>query len=138
MRRRHRFPARWVTMIAAVPAGFLLPAPAVAQDPGVSGEWAIEVRGADGTVQPASATLLQDGATVSGSIQVPLMPPTAFTDGVVRDGAMTLTVPVEVEGQTFLVRVTGVVSQDTIRGTIELANYGAFPFVAVRVGPRGF
>jgi redox-regulated HSP33 family molecular chaperone len=105
-------------------------APAMAQA-NVAGAWTLTLEGPEGPVDTA-IVLTQDGATVSGTIEMDQVDYAELSDGMIEGNTLTFMLIISVQGQEIALEATGEVDGDTIEGELYVPDFGGFPFSAVR------
>lgn len=99
------------------------------------GEWDMTID-ADGQTLRATLTIVQDGATFTGSLRMDdqTMP---IRDGVIDGNEISMVAIMEQGGQTLEIEITGTVDGDTASGEAEAGPMGVARWTATRTGPGG-
>lgn len=97
----------------------------------VSGSWILTVQSpeAGGDV---TAVFAQDGGTVTGALESPMVGGLEMTDGKIEDGKLTFLLHVDFDGQGYTVEVSADVEGDTMKGSMYMAEMGSMPFTGKR------
>lgn len=115
--------------LAAV-ASLLTAMPAVAQT-SVTGDWVFTFESPQGPVA-ISAVLEQDGSTVTGTAELPMVESAEMSDGAIEGNELTFAVSVDYEGQVYRLEFAAVVEDDAMSGTVSLPEMGTIPFKGAR------
>ena len=112
----------------------LIALPVAAQDVDVTGEW--EFNFADpqgGGPVTIHAALMQEGTTVTGTVEVSAVPDAEMSDGMVEGSILSFGLDVLYEGLWYRLGLGGEVDGDAISGYIELPEgAGSIPFTGMR------
>jgi hypothetical protein len=114
----------------ALVACVVMTAPAAAQA-SVAGTWAITIEGPEGPGN-ATAVLVQDGMTFSGTISVDQAEGAQIADGKIDGSTMSFQLVLSIQGMEFAIDVQGQVDGDSIAGQMSVPDFGGFPFSAKR------
>ena len=110
----------------------VLTAPVAAQV-NVAGKWALLLESPQGPAE-LIAVLEQDGATVTGVLELPDVESVAMTDGMIEENKLTFILLMSFQGQEIAMSVTAEVDGEAMTGMIEIAEAGfSFPFTGKRV-----
>lgn len=127
--------------LVALPAAALFAQPAAAQEgasaavpeeEGVGGAWMFSIASPDGGTIDVPVTFQQNGSTVTGSIDlsvVPMVEAAEITDGVFEDGVLVFVLRVGAQGQWTSVEVEADVDGDEMSGeayVVELEQGSTF------------
>ncbi|MDH3271300.1 MAG: hypothetical protein OEN56_08215 [Gemmatimonadota bacterium] len=128
------------SLVPALAAFALFVAPLSAQD-NVSGAWIMTIDSPDGGgLIEIPFTFAQDGTTVTGTVDLSVMPQvqaSEITEGVLEDGILFFVLSVGAEGQWMSVEVEAEVNGDEMVGEVYIAEMGQLqPFTAKRVPSR--
>lgn len=105
-------------------------APAAAQAD-VSGTWTLSVQApeAQGDI---TAIFTQEGSTVEGALDVPMVGGAEMTDGKVEGNTFSFQLHVDFDGQWFSIDVEAEVDGDDMSGEFYVPEMGAMAFTAKR------
>ena len=97
----------------------------------VSGSWILTVESpeAGGDV---TAVFEQDGETVTGALESPMVGGIEMSDGRIEGGKLTFLLHVDIEGQSYTVEVSAEVEGDSMKGSMYLPETGSMPFTGKR------
>jgi hypothetical protein len=116
-------------VIALTLAGFLTATVLTAD---VTGTWKVAGDVAGNPVIP-TLTLTQDGASLSGTAEMPGVSSSAPVTGTVKDRAVTFAFDVEHEGTVYTLTFDGVINEDgVLKGGIDVQGMASGQFTATR------
>jgi negative regulator of sigma E activity len=123
--------ARGVLVLAIVAIATV---PVSAQD-SVEGKWVFTMAGPQGQMD-VEFVFKQDGAAVTGTVDLPAMPEiegTEVSDGLYEDGLLSFLLHVSAQGQWFTVEIEAEVDGDEMVGEAFMAEMGqTTPFTGKR------
>jgi len=110
----------------------VLTAPVAAQV-NVAGKWMLLLETPD-QVAELTATLEQDGTTVTGVLELPDVEAIAMSNGMIEENKLTFILTMSFQGQEIAMEVTAEVDGEEMTGMIEIPDAGfSFPFTGKRV-----
>ncbi len=110
----------------------VLTAPVAAQVT-VAGKWMLLLETPDQLAE-LTATLEQDGTTVTGVLELPEVEAVAMTNGMIEENKLTFILMMSFQGQEIAMEVTAEIDGEEMAGMIEIPDAGfAFPFTGKRV-----
>lgn len=103
----------------------------VAAQANVAGNWVLTV---DAPESPGDivAVFAQDGASVTGTLEVPMMGGAEMSEGTVEADTFSFILELDIEGQWITIEVEAEVDGDAMAGSFYIAEFGTIPFSAVR------
>ena len=104
--------------------------PAAAQS-SVTGSWLLSVHSPQGGGD-VTAVFAQDGSTVTGALESPLVSGMEMTDGKLEGNKLSFLVHVDFDGQMFTIEASADVEGDTMKGSFFMAEMGSMPFTGKR------
>jgi hypothetical protein len=111
-------------------AVLVVAAPASAQA-NVAGKWVLTVQSPEGGTD-VTAVFAQDGTTVTGALESPMVGGMDMADGKLEGNKLTFVAHVDYDGQMFAIEVSADVEGDAMRGSFYLAEMGSMPFTGKR------
>ena len=93
----------------------------------VAGKWTFTVDGPEGP-SAITATMAQDGAAVTGALEIPMFGGAEVSDGTIEGNTLSFLIHLDIEGQYFTVEVEADVDGDEMAGEFYLAEFGSMPF----------
>lgn len=93
----------------------------------VAGKWVLTVQGPDGPAD-IMAAFTQDGSSVDGSFEVPMVGGAEMSEGMIEGGKLSFVLDVDIEGQWISIEVTADVDGDAMQGSFYVAEFGSMPF----------
>ena len=110
----------------------VLTAPVAAQV-NVAGKWTLLLESPQGPAE-LIAVLEQDGATVTGVLELELAEGVEMTNGMIEENKLTFILTLSVQGQEIAMEVTAEVAGEEMTGMIDIPDAGfSFPFSGKRV-----
>lgn len=107
-----------------------LTAPVAAQA-NVAGNWTMTVEAPDGP-REITAVFTQDGSTVEGALDVPMVGGAEMSDGMIEEDTLTFLMHVDFDGQWFAIEVEAAADGDAMEGSFYMAEFGSMPFSGKR------
>ncbi len=122
-----------LAVVASMGCALLLawasPGLAAAEKVNVAGEWEITLQTPEGTFNP-TVTFQQEGEKLTGTYKGRLGE--SRLEGSLKDNAIKWKVSFTIEGQAVEFVYTGTVDGDTMKGTVQLGEFGSFDWTAKR------
>lgn len=103
----------------------------VAAQANVAGNWTMIVEAPEAPGEIV-AVFAQDGAKVTGTLDVPMVGGAEMSEGMVEEDTFSFLLEVDMEGQWFTIEVEAEVDGDEMVGEFYIAEFGSIPFSAVR------
>ncbi len=126
----HEMNRATIPILFALIALVVVSAPAAAQA-NVAGNWLLTVESpeAGGDIV---AVFAQDGSTVTGTLEVPMVGGAEMTDGLVENNTLSFLLHVDFDGTWFTVEVKAEVEGDSMAGSVYVPEMGSMPFTGRR------
>ena len=99
----------------------------VAAQANVAGNWTLTFDSPQGPAE-VSAVFAQEGSTVTGALEVPMVEEAEMSDGMIEENKLTFLFHVSFDAQWYTLEVEAEVDGDTMEGSIYMAEMGSFPF----------